>query len=264
MIPYRKSVWRAIMKTVRAIIPAAGKGSRLQKISGDLPKAMFAVKNKPMLEIVLENIDFINENETYIVVGYGKEKIIEHFGDRFHYVEQKKQLGTGHAVMECAEAFRDFDGSVLITFGDMPLFRRDELLAMCVKHEESGADCTMMTAENPELKMWARVLRDEDGRFLRIVEGKDCTKEQAEIKELFSGVMVFNSKSLFEVLPHVGCANVQKEYYVTEVPELMTKRGMKVDTYFTKDGDDLRGINSPEDLEICESILEKRLSALTV
>ena len=250
------------MKKLRAIIPAAGKGSRLQKISGDLPKAMFSVNNKPMLEIVLENIDFIDDNNVYIVVGYGKEKIIDNFGNRYHYAEQTEQLGTGHAVMTCSEYFKGFDGNVLITFGDMPLFRRDEMEAMCKLHEANNADCTMMTAENPDLKMWARVLRDKDGKFERIVEGKDCTPEQTQIKELFSGVMVFNSKSLFDVLPSVGCANVQKEYYVTEVPELMAKRGMRVDTYFIKDGNDLRGINTPEDLEICEQILKNRRAVL--
>lgn len=246
------------MKAIRAIIPAAGKGSRLQSISGEMPKAMFEVGKRPMLEYVLENVSFVDEKETYIVVGYGKDKIIGHFGDRYAYVEQKQQLGTGHAVMECAEAFATFDGSVLITFGDMPLFRREEMEAMCRQHAENGADCTLMTAENPSLTMWARVLRDDKGCFARIVEGKDCTPEQATVKELFSGVMVFNSRSLFRILPEVGCSNVQKEYYVTEVPELMAKHGMKVETYFTKDGDDLRGINTPEDLEICEHILNQR------
>ena len=119
-----------------------------------------------------------------------------------------------------------------------------------------------MTAENPSLTMWARVLRDEKGGFARIVEGKDCTPEQATVKELFSGVMVFNSRSLFRILPEVGCANVQKEYYITEVPELMAKHGLKVETYFTQDGDDLRGINTPEDLEVCERILLQRNAAV--
>lgn len=250
------------MKPIRAIIPAAGKGKRLQKISGDLPKAMFRVGDRPMLEIVLENINFIEEKNTYIVVGCGKEKIIEHFGDRYRYAEQKQQLGTGHAVMSCAEDFKDFDGNVLITFGDMPLFRRSELEKMCRQHAEKQADCTLMTAQNPELEMWARVVRDDQGGFCAIVEGKDCTPEQVQIRELFSGVMVFNSKSLFEILPQVGCANVQKEYYLTEVPELMVKQGMKVETYFTKDGDDLRGINTPEDLDICERILRERYAVV--
>ena len=250
------------MKQIRAIIPAAGKGKRLQKISGDLPKAMFRVGNRPMLEIVLDNIDFIDQENVYIVVGCGKEKIIEHFGSNYHYAEQKEQLGTGHAVMTCAEAFRGFDGSVLVTFGDMPLFRREEMEKMCLQHQESGADCTLMTAENPELSLWARVVRDNNGAFCAIVEGKDCTPEQEKITELFSGVMVFNSKSLFEVLPQVGCANAQQEYYLTEVPELMVKRGLKVDTYFTNDGDDLRGINTPEDLEVCERILQERFATV--
>ena len=246
------------MKAIRAIVPAAGKGKRLQKVSGDMPKAMFRVGNRPMLEVVLENLSFIDDKNIYIVVGYGKEQITGYFGDRYSYAEQTQQLGTGHAVMECADAFRDFDGTVLITFGDMPLFRRDEMEKMCRQHAENGADCTLMTAENPNLKLWARVLRDEKGNFSAIVEGKDCTPQQAQIKELFSGVMAFDSKALFEVLPQVGCANVQQEYYVTEVPELMVKRGMKVETYFTSDGDDLRGINTPEDLEVCEKILRQR------
>ena len=251
------------MKSIRAIIPAAGKGSRLQKLSGDIPKAMFTVANRPMIDYVLENTSFIDKEDTYVVVGYGKDKIIDHLGDAYHYVEQKQQLGTGHAVMECAGEFKNFDGSVLITFGDMPLFRYEEMKEMCEQHELSGADCTIMTAENPSLKLWARVVRDDNGNFARIVEGKDCTPEQATIEELFSGVMVFNSKSLFHILPEIGCSNTQKEYYITEVPELMVKKGMRVDTYFTKDGDDLRGINTPEDLEICEQILEER-TACTV
>lgn len=246
------------MEKIRAIVPAAGKGKRLQKVSGDLPKAMFRVNGRPMLETVLENINFVADRDIFIVVGCGKETIMEHFGDRYSYTEQTQQLGTGHAVMTCAEAFRDFDGSVLVTFGDMPLFRREEMEKMCRQHQESGADCTLMTAENPDLKLWARVVRDDKGDFSAIVEGKDCTPEQAQIKELFSGVMVFNSKSLFQVLPQVGCANVQQEYYLTEVPELMVKQGMKVQTYFIKDGDDLRGINTPEDLEVCERILRSR------
>lgn len=246
------------MESIRAIIPAAGKGTRLQAISGDLPKAMFRVNGKPMLEIVLENISFVKPEDVYIVVGYGKDKIIDNFGDRYHYVEQKQQLGTGHAVMECAEAFEGYEGTVLVTFGDMPLFRRDEMLKMCQQHQQNGADCTLMTAENPALTMWARVTRDAEGKFQAIVEGKDCTPEQAKIKELFSGVIVFNSKSLFKVLPQVGCANVQKEYYLTEVPELMVKQAMKVETFFIKDGNDLHGINTPDDLQMCEKILKER------
>lgn len=247
------------MEKMRAIIPAAGKGTRLQSISGNLPKAMFKVNGQPMLEVVLENTSFVDAENTYIVVGYEKEKILDYFQDRYHYVEQTEQLGTGHAVMVCADEFKDFDGNVLVTFGDMPLFSKGEMERMCRQHIDNQADCTLMTTENSDLKLWARILRDADGRFAAIVEGKDCTPEQAKIKELFSGVMVFNSQALFEILPLVGCKNAQKEYYLTEVPELMVREGLKVDTYFTQDGDSLRGVNTPEDLVICEQILRQRM-----
>lgn len=246
------------MKPIRAIVPAAGKGKRLQKLGADVPKAMICVCNRPMLETVTENLSFIDNKNIYIVVGHGKQKIIDYFGDKFNYCEQKEQLGTGHAAMCCVDEFSGFDGNVLVTFGDMPLFRREEMQAMCLQHDKNNAQCTLMTAQNPELTMWARVERDDKGNFKGIVEGKDCTPEQSQIKELFSGVMVFDSKALFEMLPKVGCANAQKEYYLTEVPQLMKNAGMKVETYFIKDGNDLRGVNTPEDVEICEKLLCER------
>jgi len=242
----------------RVIIPAAGKGTRLHTTENDAPKVMRVCAEKPLLETVLETTHFIAPEDTYIVVGYKKDDVINYFGPEYHYVEQKEQLGTGHAVMVCEEAFRDFDGTVLVTFGDMPLFRPEDMKAMCELLEEKKADCVLMTAENPELKMWARIARGEDGRFQAIVEGKDCTPEQALITELFAGVLVFNSRSLFDILPEVRTNNVQKEYYLTEVPELMTQKGMTVETYGIRDGNDLRGVNTPEDMEICEQILKER------
>ena len=243
---------------MRAIVPAAGKGRRLKSSDTDLPKVMHKVCGRPILETVLDQLDFIDKRDIYIVVGYQKEKVIDYFGGDYRYVEQAEQLGTGHAVWVCEPWFRDYDGTVLITFGDMPLFRRDVMKAMCEFHEANGAACTLLTAENPELVMWARIIRDEHGTFMRIVEGKDCTPEQARIQELFSGVLVFDSHRLFEVLPQVGRNNVQGEYYLTEVPELMAKKGMKVLTYRTDDGDDLRGVNTAEDLAKCEEVMCRR------
>ena len=247
------------MDSIRVIIPAAGKGTRLNTKEGDLPKVMRRCAGAPLLETVLSSVDFAAPEDIYIVVGYKKDDVISYFGDRYNYIEQKEQLGTGHAVMVCADSFTDFDGTVLITFGDMPLFRSEDMKEMCRQHIENGADCTLMTAENPDLSLWARITRDNNGDFSAIVEGKDCTPEQAKIKELFAGVIVFNSRSLFSTLPEISTNNVQKEYYLTEVPELMARKGMKVGTYHIDDGDDLRGVNTPEDMVICERILTERL-----
>ena len=243
---------------MRAIIPAAGKGSRLKSQEAELPKVLHQVCGRSLLEIVLSQVDFIPDEEIYIVVGYQKEKVMQTFGSRYHYVEQSQQLGTGHAVRMCEPWFRDYEGTVLVTFGDMPLFRREILKKTCAFHEARQADCTLLTAENPSLPYWARIVRDERGRFARIVEAKDCTPEEKSIRELFSGVLVFNSRSLFRLLPEIGNSNAQGEYYLTEVPELMARRGLKVETIMTDDGDDLRGVNTQEDLALVEQVMRRR------
>ena len=243
---------------MRAIVPAAGKGRRLKTREQDQPKVLTRACGKPLLETVLGQLDFLRPEDIYIVVGYQKEKVMDYFGPRYHYVEQPEQLGTGHAVMMCQPYFEDYRGTVLVTFGDMPLFRREVMRAMCAYHEAKRAACTLMTAENPDLVYWARIVRDANGRFRRIVEAKDCTPEEARIRELFSGVLVFDSQALFETLPRVDRNNLQGEYYLTEVPELMARQGLTVETFPTDDGDDLRGVNTAEDLAICEQVLRKR------
>lgn len=244
--------------SIRAIIPAAGKGTRLHTTESDAPKVMRLCGGRPLLETVLETTDFIDPKDTFIVVGYKKEEVMDYFGPSYNYVEQKEQLGTGHAVLVCADEFKDYDGTVLVTFGDMPLFRAEDMKAMCGLLEAEKAACVLMTAENPDLLMWARITRKEDGGFRAIVEGKDCNEEEAKITELFAGVLAFDSRKLFEVLPLVRTNNAQGEYYLTEVPELMVKNGMKVLTYMIKDGNDLRGVNTPEDLVVCEQELLSR------
>lgn len=243
---------------MRVIIPSAGKGRRLGTRDGEPPKVLHRVCGRPLLEIVLSQVDFIPDEDIYIVVGYQKEKVMQAFGSRYHYVEQNEQLGTGHAVRMCEPWFRDYDGTVLVTFGDMPLFRREILKKICAFHEARQADCTLLTAENPALPYWARIVRDETGHFSRIAEAKDCTAEEKNIRELFSGVLVFNSCSLFRFLPEIGNSNAQGEYYLTEVPELMARRGLRVETLMDDDGDDLRGVNTQEDLAWVEQVMRQR------
>lgn len=243
---------------MRVIIPSAGKGRRLGTRDGEPPKVLHRVCGRPLLEIVLSQVDFIPDEDIYIVVGYQKEKVMQAFGSRYHYVEQNEQLGTGHAVRMCEPWFRDYDGTVLVTFGDMPLFRREILKKICAFHEARQADCTLLTAENPALPYWARIVRDETGHFSRIAEAKDCTAEEKNIRELFSGVLVFNSRSLFRFLPEIGNSNAQGEYYLTEVPELMARRGLRVETLMDDDGDDLRGVNTQEDLAWVEQVMRQR------
>ena len=242
----------------RVIIPAAGKGTRLSSSPDAPPKALYPLCGRPLLDYVLEQTDFIAPEDTWIVVGYKKEEVISHVGSAYHYAVQREQLGTGHAVMQCADDFRDYVGTVLVTFGDMPLFRRECMKAMCEQNAAHNAACTLLSAVNPALTMWAHIIRDADGRFVDIMEGKDCSPEQLRQPELFAGVLAFDSQQLFRLLPQLGTQNVQHEYYLTEVPGLMAKLGLKVETYQTDDPDDLRGINKPDDVAVCEEILRRR------
>ncbi len=241
---------------LRAIVPAAGKGTRMN--NPELPKAMHPICGKPLLDVALSHIDFIAPEDIYLVVGYRKEKIMEHCGDRYHYVEQEKQLGTGHAVAVCAKEFEGYDGDVLIVFGDMPMYHKESLEALCHKHAQSGASCTIMEAINDDLPDWGKMVRDENGRFFGIIEAKDCTPEQAKTTELFSGVMIFRSRDLFATLPELSNQNAQGEYYLTELPKLMMAKGMDVQMFMIPDGDDIRGVNTLDDLAVCEEILKKR------
>ncbi len=219
---------------------------------------MFSLCGRPLLELVLEQTDFIAPDDTWIVVGYKKEAIIDYFGGKYHYAEQKEQLGTGHAVMQCAADFANYDGTVLVTFGDMPLFRRECMKDMCEHNASRNVACTLLTAINPAVPMWAHVVRAADGRFADIVEGKDCTPEQLRQPELFAGVLAFDSKALFEFLPRLDTHNVQHEYYLTEVPRLMAEAGLAVELFPTDDPDDMRGVNTPADIAVCEEILQRR------
>ena len=244
---------------MRAIILAAGKGTRLHSAEHDLPKVMHTVNGTPLIDIAVSLVDFVKKEDVYIVVGYKREMIEEHLGPEYNYVLQSEQLGTGHAVACASEFFKDYEGDVIVTYGDMPLYRRESLRSLCEHHEKSGADCTVMYSFNDELLSYGRIVRDGDGNFAGIVEAKDCTEEQRKITELNSGVAVFKGKSLFEILPKLRNNNKQSEYYLTDVPMLMLSEGKyKVDTFAIEDGDEIRGVNTPEELVTVERILNER------
>ena len=243
---------------IKAVILAAGKGTRLQTEGCDLPKVMRQALGRPLLGYVLDALDFIPQENIVIVVGYKKEKVMDYFTD-YTYAEQKEQLGTGHAVMCAADSLAGDRGSVVICCGDMPLIRKETYAALVQKHFEEDNDCTILTGVTENNKNYGRIVRDADGRFLRMVEEKDCTEEEEQIREINSGVYVFKTEHLLPTLSGLGNNNAQGEYYLTDVPAILREQGAKIGICCRELGSEIIGVNTVEQLEMVEDILRAQV-----
>ena len=238
----------------KAIVLAAGKGTRLQTEGITLPKVMREANGKPLLHYVLKNLSFLRQEDIILVVGYHREDVLKVYGDYPHAV-QEPQLGTGHAVAVAKDFFQDYDGPVLICYGDMPLLRRSTYESLLAAHQEQGNACTLRTGTCGWDLPYGRILRGEDGTFLGVVEDRDCTPEQKAIRELNVGVYVFDSKKLFAALSQLKNNNAQKEYYLTDVPAILRTQGDKVGACCACEGAELIGVNTVEQLRMVEEAL---------
>lgn len=241
---------------LKAVILAAGKGTRLQSQGVSLPKVMRVAAGKPLIGHVLEALDFIAPADTVIVVGYQKESVIAAYPG-YVYAEQKEQLGTGHAVMAAFSQLNDFDGQLLVCCGDMPLIQRETYQALVEAHRADGNFCTILTGSSDIELPYGRILRSDAGSFLGMVEDKDATDEQKKITELNSGVYVFDTQSLKAVLSELKSDNVQGEYYLTDAPLLLMKRGLKIGVCRRELGYQIIGVNTSEQLRLTEELLLK-------
>ena len=241
-------------KGLKAIVLAAGKGTRLNSEESDLPKVMRLACGKPLLAYVLEALPFLKVCDITIVAGYKREVIIKEF-DSYSFAIQEEQLGTGHAVLAAADVLKGYDGDVLICYGDMPLITKDTYESLVCEHTEQGNDCTILTGTSKQQASFGRVKRDEKGAFLHIVEARDCTQEELLITELNSGVYVFKSQPLLEALGSLRADNDQNEYYLTDVPAALKDKGAKVGLLMRELGDEIIGVNTKEELAYVEKIL---------
>jgi UDP-N-acetylglucosamine diphosphorylase/glucosamine-1-phosphate N-acetyltransferase len=243
-------------RKLKAVVLAAGKGTRLNSESHDLPKVMRVAAGRPLLAYVLSAIDFIGAGNTVIVVGYKKEAVISAFPG-YTFAEQSEQLGTGHAVMAAAGALSGFDGSILVCCGDMPLIKRESLLALVEAHFSESNVCTILSGTSDEPLDYGRIVMDESGSFLRMVEHRDCSEEERKIRELNSGVYIFDAPSLLGALSKLRRNNAQGEYYLTDVPEILNSEGKKVGVCRRHLGSELLGVNTPEQLNRVEQLLKE-------
>lgn len=236
------------------IIMAAGKGTRMKS---DLPKVLHQANGRPVVEYVIEKSQKLEPETIVLIVGHQADLVREataHFP--VSLALQQPQLGTGHAVMQAEPLLKDFDGDLVILSGDAPLFTTRTLRKLVEFHRSKHAVATVLTAEIDDPTGYGRVIRSSDGdEVLRIVEQKDATEEERSVKEINSGVYVFRAANLFSALHAITNDNAQQEYYLTDVFGICFNLGEKVCAFKVGDPNEIRGINTPEQLREAEALL---------
>jgi bifunctional UDP-N-acetylglucosamine pyrophosphorylase/glucosamine-1-phosphate N-acetyltransferase len=241
-----------------AIILAAGMSSRMNT---KLPKVLHEVCGRPMLAYVMDACRQAGVQKLYIIVGYGKEQVINYFnGDKdIIWVEQKEQKGTGHAVLCCKEQLANFEGDTLILCGDMPLIRPEIVQTLLEKHESESAAATLATAILEDTRNYGRIIRDGYGNIQGIVEDADCSPQQKLIKEVNPSYYCFKNKVLFEALSKITPNNIKNEYYLTDALHLVIKAGHRVVAVTAVSPEDAIGVNSRQQLSEVGRIMQQRI-----
>ena len=240
-----------------AIVLAAGKGTRMKSKKSKLVQKIYG---KEVVRRAVENAEKAGVGEIVAVVGYMKEEVMAVLGDKVKYAVQDEMLGTGHAVLQAKEYLKGKKGKVLVLNGDVPLIRPETLNKLLEKSIENKEYATLLTAIYDNPKGYGRIVRDEGGNVAAIVEEKDTTDDQKEIKEINAGIYCFDIEELLAALENLSPDNAQGEYYLTDVIEIMNKKGLKTGAVVVEDNTEILGINDRIQLEMLTNVLQMRIN----
>lgn len=228
-----------------AVILAAGKGTRM---NSPYPKVLFRLCGRPLLEWVVRAVRGAGIGRVIVVVGNKKEEVVglvEELGAE--WVEQSQQLGTGDA-MRSASPLLEGNTDVLVLYGDTPLVRAETLRELYRRHMESGAEATLLSTYLEDPTGYGRVIRDSQGRVNRIVEEADLTAEERQTKEVNAGIYCFKVGTLSRALEGLTPGKNKGEYYLTQVVELLSSGGKRIEAMSVTGTRELLGINTQADL----------------
>jgi bifunctional UDP-N-acetylglucosamine pyrophosphorylase/glucosamine-1-phosphate N-acetyltransferase len=244
------------MRDTKAVILAAGKGTRMKS---ELPKVLHTVEGKPMVQHTIERARRAGVGEIIIVVGYKRELVMEALKDwDVNFAIQEEQRGTGHAVAQARPYLEGFDGNVVVLYGDMPLLSEETIRSLIQRRDETGAAGVILTIVLDNPPDFGRIVRDETGRVVRVVEVKDATPEQLAIKEVNVGAYCFDCQALLPALGQLRDDNAQGEFYLTDVVEILARDGHRVETVVTPNLEEALGINDPVHLAFAEKLSDIR------
>lgn len=244
------------MNNINAVILAAGEGKRMKS---KYPKVSHKLCGKPMVQHVVDSVNAAGICDIVVVVGHMADSVKECIKSPVRYALQEKQLGTGHAVMCSTELIKGFNGTTLVLYGDTPLITESTLKSFISYHKNSGFYCTVMTAIFEDPTGYGRIIKNSCGNIEKIVEHRDASDSEKEIKEINSGLYCFDTQKLIEALKYVKNNNAQGEYYLTDVIGVMRDQGHKVGAYMAEDNTEIMGINSRLQLSEVEGIMRRRI-----
>ncbi|UOQ84290.1 sugar phosphate nucleotidyltransferase [Gracilibacillus salinarum] len=244
------------MNQTFAVILAAGKGTRMKS---ELPKVLHDVCGQSMVEHVIDRLQRISMDRIITVVGHQSELIKQHLGESLEYAHQEEQLGTAHAVQMCREKLHDQQGSTLIITGDTPLITEQTLQKCLEHHRQTEAAATILTMHPEDPAGYGRIIRDEHGQVVRIVEHKDATEKEREVNEVNTGIFCFDNQLLFKALDQVSTNNKQQEYYLPDVIEILKDQDEIISAAAVYDIEEGLGVNDTEQLAHAKDILQKRI-----
>ena len=242
--------------TIASIVLAAGKGTRMRS---KLPKVLHPLAGKPMVWHALEAVNGLTDLAPVLVVGYKAEAIREAMGPSCQYVLQEEQLGTGHAVACARSLLEGKSDTLLVTFGDMPLLCKESLEKLIRKHQQADSPVTMTSFIGDEARGFGRVVRNERGEVIAIVEQVDATPEQLAIREYNVSAYCFAADWLWKALDKIP-VSPKGEYYLTDVVGLAVAEGFAIQSLVLEDPVEAIGINSRVHLATAEKILRQRIN----
>mgnify|MGYP005810703603 FL=1 len=240
-----------------AIVMAAGKGTRMKSKKSKLVQKIYG---KEIVKRAVENAEKAGVKEIVAVVGYMKEEVMAALGEKVKYAFQEEMLGTGHAVMQAKEYLKGKKGKVLVLNGDVPLIRPETLNKLIEKSMENKEYATLLTAIYDNPTGYGRIVRDEGGNIEAVVEEKDTTPSQKEIKEINAGIYCFDIEELLDALEKIKPNNAQGEYYLTDVVQIMNEKGLKTGAVIVEDNTEILGINDRIQLEMLTKVLQMRIN----
>ena len=235
---------------------AAGKGTRMRS---DRPKVLHEVCGKPIVEYVLDAAKAVGSLKTYIVVGYKGDAVKKQLGSGPIVVRQPKLSGTADAVRRVAGHFQNYRGDVLILCGDTPLLNKTVIKELVGKHKRSKAVCTFLTAIVGDPQGYGRIIRDERGQVVAIREDKDALDHERNIAEINVGVYCVQGRTLFGALKRIRLNEKKKEFYLTDIIDLLHQSGSKIETVTTEDPVEGLGVNTKEDLAVAERVIREKI-----